>query len=94
MKSPWKKGVDSVWRPSAIEAKFEKFLQALPQAGNRFSDATRPSTEMVLWVDVVPPRTTYGSSGGSRSVHKAGQSRFQALVERGKMRMTWIQNNE
>ena len=32
---------------SAIKVKFEKFLQALPQAENRFSDAFRPSTEMV-----------------------------------------------
>ena len=31
----------------AIKMKFEKFLQVLPQAENRFSDATRPSTEMV-----------------------------------------------
>ena len=27
--------------------KFEKFLQSLPQAGNRFSDAARPHTETV-----------------------------------------------
>ena len=31
----------------AIKMKFEKFLQALPQAENRFSDAAWPSTEMV-----------------------------------------------
>ena len=47
MKSPQKKGADSARRTSAIKAKFENFLQALPQAENRFSDAARPSTDMV-----------------------------------------------
>ena len=47
MKSSQKKGADNVRRTSAIKAKFENFLQALPQAENRFSDAARPSTDMV-----------------------------------------------
>ena len=47
MKSPQKQGVDNTRRTSAIKMKFEKFLQALPQAENHFSDAARPSTEMV-----------------------------------------------
>ena len=47
MKSPQKKGAANVQRTSAIKQKFEKFLQALPQAENRFSDAARPSTDMV-----------------------------------------------
>ena len=51
MKSPRKQGADNVRRTSAIKGKFEKFLQALPQAENRFSDAARPSTE---WVHLAP----------------------------------------
>ena len=47
MKSPQKQGSDNVRRTSAIKAKFEKFLQALPQTENRFSDAARASTETV-----------------------------------------------
>ena len=45
MKSPQKQGGANVQRTSAIKQKFEKFLQALPQAENRFSDAARPSTD-------------------------------------------------
>jgi hypothetical protein len=51
MKSPQKRGASNVRRASAIKVKFEKFLQALPQAENRFSDAARPSTE---WVHLAP----------------------------------------
>ena len=46
-KSPQKLGAENICRASAIKAKFEKFLQALPQAENHFSDAAWPSTEMV-----------------------------------------------
>ena len=55
MKSPQKQGADNVQRTSASKQNFEKFLQALPQAENRFSDAARSSTDMVhlaLWVAV------------------------------------------
>ena len=47
MKSPQRKGADNTPQTSAIKMKFEKFLQALPQAENRFSDAARPTTDMV-----------------------------------------------
>ena len=46
-KSPQKLGAENICRASAIKANFEKFLQALPQAENHFSDAAWPSTEMV-----------------------------------------------
>ena len=39
-----KKGAENVRRTSAIKA---SFLQALPQAENRFSGAAQPSTDMV-----------------------------------------------
>ena len=47
MKSPRKKATTNVQRALAIKQKFQKFLQALPQAENRFSDAARLSTDMV-----------------------------------------------
>ena len=47
MQSPNNKGADNTRTTSAIKMKFEKFLQALPQAENRFSDAARPRTDMV-----------------------------------------------
>ena len=47
LKSPNKKGAENTRRTLAIKMKFEKFLQAPPQAENRFSDAARPTTDMV-----------------------------------------------
>ena len=47
MKSPSKKAASNTARSSPIKVKFEKFLQSLPQADNRFSDAARPHTETV-----------------------------------------------
>ena len=40
MQSPKKQGAVNTRRTSAIKMKFEKFLQALPQAENRFSDSS------------------------------------------------------
>ena len=47
MKSPSKQAASNTARSSPIKLKFEKFLQSLPQADNRFSDAARPHTETV-----------------------------------------------
>ena len=47
MKRPQKKATDNTRRASAIKLKFEKFLQGLPQADNRFSDANWRHTETV-----------------------------------------------
>ena len=47
MKSPRKQAASNATRSSPIKVKFEKFLQSLPQADNRFSDAARPHTETV-----------------------------------------------
>ena len=47
MKSPSKKAASNTTRSSPIKVKFEKFLQSLPQADNRCSDAARPHTETV-----------------------------------------------
>ena len=44
MKSPSKQAASNTTRSSPIKVKFEKFLQSLPQADNRFSDAARPHT--------------------------------------------------
>ena len=47
MKSPKKQAACNTRRASTIKMKFEKFLQGLPQADNRFSNADRPHTETV-----------------------------------------------
>ena len=47
MKSPQRKAKVNTRRASAIKLRFEKFLQGLPQADNRFSDANGPHTETV-----------------------------------------------
>ena len=47
MKSPQKQAVDNTRRASSINMKFGNFLQGLPQADNRFSDADWPHTETV-----------------------------------------------
>ena len=65
---------------SAIKLRFEKFLQGLPQADNRFSDANRPHTEMVHLAPV----------GGSRAspynmwIHWLQKEEPDQFAKRGK----------
>ena len=101
MKSPQKKGVDNVRRTSAIKAKFEKFLQALPQAENRFSDATRPSTEMVHPAPVGGRRASpynvwihWLQKEEADQFTKRGKADFKPLWRGATMKTTRIQKNE
>ena len=47
MRSPEKKAVVNTRRAAPVKLRFEKFLQGLPQAENRFSDAARANTDTV-----------------------------------------------
>ena len=57
VKSPTKKAISNTRRGSSIKVKFE-FLQSLPQADNRFSDAARPHTETVHLASIGGPRAS------------------------------------
>ena len=47
MRSPQKQAVGNTRRAAPVKLRFEKFLQGLPQAENRFSDAARANTDTV-----------------------------------------------
>ena len=47
LESPTKQAASNTLQSSSIKVKLEKFLQSLPQADNRFSDAASPHTETV-----------------------------------------------